>query len=298
MDSSWKPAHATISAISMPKLCGLLIMHAGAIAAPFYFSWEGFWCFLILVPVTGHLGISLGFHRLLSHRSFETPRPIKYALAVLGTLTLQAGPVTWVALHRLHHQKSDQPDDPHTPFYSLLWPHITWTLFPTTSAERDRIDRRAKDIARDPMLAFLNDHNWLICLSFLAGLFVIGTLTQGIATGFSCVLWGGCLRTICVWHMTFMVNSWAHFRGYRNYATRDDSHNSVLVSLFMTGDGWHNNHHAYPKAAGLGHRPCELDPLYWVVLCMARLGLASKVIAPPVYVPLDSPASTAKASSG
>ena len=116
------------------------------------------------MPVTGHLGISLGFHRLLSHRSFETPRPIKYALAVLGTLTLQAGPVTWVALHRLHHQKSDQPDDPHTPFCSLLWAYIAWTLFPTTSAERDRIDRRAKDIARDPMLAFLNDHNWLICL--------------------------------------------------------------------------------------------------------------------------------------
>ncbi len=170
---SWKPKRADLSSLSMCRLAALIGIHAGALAAPFYFSWEGMACCIVLVVMTTHIGVALGFHRLLSHRSFETSKAFKYLLAFLGTLALQTGPVSWVAHHRLHHKKADQEDDPHTPRYSLFWAHLGWTVF--VFPDRSEVKRRmARDVASDPVLTFLDEHNWLIGGLFFLLLYVVG----------------------------------------------------------------------------------------------------------------------------
>ncbi len=220
----WKPKRADRSSLSICRLVALIAIHAGALAAPFYFSCQGMTCCIVLVILTTQIGVALGFHRLLSHRSFRTSIAFEYLLAFLGTLALQTGPVSWVAHHRLHHKRSDREDDPHTPRYSLLWAHLGWTVF--VFPDRSEVKQRmARDVSRDPVLAFLDRHNWLIGGSFFLLLFVVGYGLVGPEFGLSLLLWGGCFRTGYGWHSTFIVNSICHIHGYRNYQTSDGSRN-------------------------------------------------------------------------
>jgi fatty-acid desaturase len=277
---SWKPKRADLSSLSFCRLATLMAIHAGSLAAPFYFSWQGVTCCVVLVIMTGHLGVGLGFHRLLTHRSFETSKGFKYLLALFGTLALQTGPVSWVAHHRLHHKKTDQDDDPHTPRYSLLWAHLGWTVF-VFPERADVKHRMARDISRDRVLMFLDNYNWIIGgLCFLL-LFMVGYGLDGIEHGLSLLLWGGCLRTVYVWHSTFIVNSICHMHGYRNYPTSDGSRNSWLGAILAQGEAWHNNHHAFPRSAGHGHRFLEFDPLYLLLRVLEKIRIVSKVIRPP-----------------
>ena len=282
----WKPEGADLSSLSICRLFALVSIHAGALAAPFYFSWQGVTCCIVLVVMTTHIGVALGFHRLLSHRSFKTSNAFEYSLAFLGTLALQAGPVSWVAIHRLHHKKADQEDDPHTPRYSLLWAHLGWTVFDLP----DRSDVEpcvARDVSSDPVLSFLDRRNWVIGGSLFLLLYVVGCGLGGPGFGLSLLLWGGCFRTAYGWHTTFIVNSICHTHGYRNYRTRDGSRNSWLGAILALGEAWHNNHHAFPRSAGHGHRGFEFDPLYVLLRVLEKMRIVKNVIRPPLLEPAD-----------
>jgi fatty-acid desaturase len=282
MDQSWKPDRANLASFSLYRFIALIAVHAGALAAPFYFSWQGVALCVVLAVMTIHLGVALGFHRLLSHRSFQTSVAVKYLLALLGTLALQSGPVSWVGVHRLHHKTADRHDDPHTPLYSLFWAHLGWTIF-VSPDESEVSHRMARDISSDHVLAFLERHHWWIGGFFFFLLFVVGYGLDGVEFGLSLLTWGGCVRTVYGWHGTFIVNSICHMHGYRNYETNDGSRNSWLGAILAQGEAWHNNHHAFPRSAGHGHRRFEFDPIYLLLRVLEKIKIVKNVIRPPLY---------------
>ena len=192
--------------------------------------------------------------------------------------------ITWVGIHRLHHQETDRKFDPHSPNVSLLWAHFLWTFFPhpfvTTYQEREKY---TKDLLQFPEIIWL-EHNFLaINLVFLALLFLSGFLVNGwcgALAWFSCI---GCLRICITWHLTFIVNAVNHRWGYRNYETPDNSRNNILISILVFfGEGWHNNHHAEPKSARHGHRWFEFDLAYLLICLLQKLHLIWDVQLPRI----------------
>lgn len=259
--------------IKWDSVLAFSLMHGGAVLACFAFSWKAFWIFLALQWLTGGLGICLGYHRLLTHRSVEIWKPLEYALAFLGCLAWQNGPIRWVAIHRLHHARSDRPNDPHSPSKGFWWAHIGWMC--VENDERDRYDRykaHAPDLARDPIHRFLDATHGVYQPALAVLLYLWG--------GWPFVLWGFCLRTVFVWHATWAVNSAAHTWGYRAWATDDRSTNNGWVALLTYGEGWHNNHHAFLRSAAHGLRWWELDATYLTIRALRRMGLAWNVQLP------------------
>jgi stearoyl-CoA desaturase (delta-9 desaturase) len=260
-------------------LVALVLVHGAALAAPFTFSWPGFAAFLTMGFVTGCLGITLCYHRLLSHRSFKTHKWVKAFLMLCGTLSLEGDPTWWTATHRLHHRESDQEMDPHSPRVSFLWAHMLWLIFIDPRLKDPGVlDRFVPDLVRDPWARFLATFFLPINLLFLAGLFGAGYAFGGPKLGLSLLVWGGFLRIVWVWHCTWFVNSVTHIWGYRNYETRDDSRNIWWVALVTFGEGWHNNHHANPSAARSGHRWWEADITYGVIKLLQWTGLAWRIL--------------------
>ena len=268
--------------------------HLAAFSAftPGLFSWKGLVLAIVTAQFTGILGINLCYHRLLAHRGLRCPRPLEHALVVLAILCLQDTPARWVAVHRRHHEHSDQQPDPHSPLASFLWAHMGWLFVRNPELARLGIyDRYAKDVLRDPFyvklernLAQLKINLLQLPVLFLCGFLVEllrgGSLSEAMATGGCIVLFGAFVRTVIVWHQTWAVNSMAHLWGYRNYKTDEGSRNNVLVGLLANGEGWHNNHHADPRSARHGHRWWEVDTTYLVIKCFAALGLARDVVQP------------------
>lgn len=259
---------------------------------PGWFSWTG----LLLLPIGNYvfcsLGIGAGFHRLLTHRSFQCPLWFEHMLAILGICCFQDSPARWVAIHRLHHQHSDDQPDPHTPQVNWFWGHMGWLLAENSLVNRiSTYERYARDLLEDPFYLRLERHFlwiWLYAAHALV-FYLIGTTIGWIATGsywggvhfgLMWVLWGVVYRTIYTWHVTWGVNSVCHMRGYRNYETRDTSHNSILLGLATNGDGFHNNHHAEPRSARHGHLWWELDITFLTIRLWQRLGLASELVLP------------------
>ena len=253
----------------------LILLHAGALAALFTFSWRDLAVAAFLLWFCTGLGISLGYHRLHTHRSYQVPRWIEYFFAVCGTLTLEGGPIFWVATHRIHHQKSDQPGDPHSPRDGAFWSHVGWILFGEALHSNTRkLAKYAPDLARDPFYAWLNDYHWLPSVLLAALLFAIGGLPM--------FLWGICVRIVVGLHVTWLVNSATHMWGSRRFATRDDSRNLWWVALITFGEGWHNNHHAHPTSARHGLAWYEFD-ISWISIQLLRaLGIAKGVKAASV----------------
>lgn len=261
------------------SLIGIIIFHILAVSAVFTFSWPGFITFLAMTAITGCLGITLGFHRLLTHRSFEVPRPLKYLLAFFGCLALQGGPVRWVATHRLHHKNADTPQDPHSSEEGFWWSHLFWNFFRQPELEStDTLKRFAPDVYNDPVLRFMDTHFFLLYLAFAAVLFMAGTLVQDWQMGLSLVVWGCILRVVYVWHVTWLVNSATHFWGYQTFPSGDKSRNNWWVALLTFGEGWHNNHHVHPRSARMGLAWFEVDATYAVIRILNWLGLANKVV--------------------
>jgi stearoyl-CoA desaturase (delta-9 desaturase) len=232
-------------------------------------------------------GITVGFHRLLTHRSFQTSKPLEYAFAVFGSMAVQGPVISWVADHRKHHAHTDKEGDPHSPHVGHsggargvlagLWhAHSGWLL--STQGRADW-KRYAPDLYEDPGMRLIGRRFVpLVILSLaipaLAGYLVSGTLL-GAITG---LLWGGLVRIFFVHHITWSVNSVCHFLGSRRFATDDRSTNVFWLSLPSLGESWHHNHHAFPRSAVHGLRQWELDPSALLIAAMEKLGLAWNVV--------------------
>jgi len=246
------------------------IFHLGAVAALFTFSWRALAVGLFLYWMCTGLGISMGYHRLHTHRSYQVPLALEYFFAVCGALTLEGGPIFWVATHRIHHQKSDLPGDPHSPREGGWWAHMGWLLVGASKHNDTPVMAKyAPDLAKDPFYVWLNDYHWIPMVVLAALLFAMG--------GVQFVLWGIFLRVVVGLHVTWMVNSVTHMWGSRRFDTRDDSRNNWWLALLSSGEGWHNNHHAHPTSARHGLAWYEFD-LTWIQIQVLKFfGIAKSV---------------------
>ncbi|MBE9137178.1 fatty acid desaturase [Nodosilinea sp. LEGE 07088] len=247
----------------------MIAVHSLAALAflPANFSWAAVGVALFLHWLTGCLGITLGWHRLVSHRSFQVPKWLEYFFVLCGTLACQHGPLMWVGLHRHHHAYSDQSNDHHDSNKGFWWSHMGWMLreVPATND----IDRFIRDIKDDPFYLFCEKY-------FLAMQIALG-LTLYALGGWSFVLWGVFVRLVVVYHCTWLVNSATHKFGYRSHETTDRSTNCWWAALVTYGEGWHNNHHAYQYSARHGLKWWEFDITWLTISLLEKVGLAKKV---------------------
>jgi fatty-acid desaturase len=284
--------------ISWANFLPIILIHVLAflVFVPWLFSWAGLAALIIGIPVFGTLGITLCYHRLLTHRSFKTPRWVERTLVVLALCSLEGPPGTWVATHRWHHAHSDEDDDVHSPLVSFLWSHVGWMVL-RDPAERSlgAYAKYAYDILSDPFYMklekrFLWFKIYLVhalmfftagpLVAIIARLLTGAWTVDGLQLGLSLLVWGVLARTVLVWHVTWSINSLTHMFGYRSYDTHDHSRNNWLVAVLSSGEGWHNNHHADPASASNRHRWWEFDPTYAVIRVMAFCGLASDIKKP------------------
>ena len=248
----------------------MAIFHLGALAALFVFSWQLFITTVFLYWLTTGLGISMGYHRLHTHRSYKVPIGLEYFFAVCGALTLEGGPISWVATHRMHHQKSDLPGDPHSPRDGAWWAHAGWLLTGKTNHSNTKaMSKYAPDLAKDHFYVWLNNYHWVANVAFALLLLAIG--------GIPLVLWGIFFRITFGLHATWAVNSATHMWGRRRFATRDDSRNNWWVALVTFGEGWHNNHHAHPTSARHGLAWYEFDPSWILIKILKLFGVAKSI---------------------
>jgi fatty-acid desaturase len=254
---------------------GLGVVHLGALCAliPGTFSWSLVALAAALYYVTGAWGICLGFHRVLTHRSLAVPRALEAVLAILGVLALQGGPIEWIATHRKHHAHTDAEGDPHDIHRGFWWSHMEWLYRPNDARLTDaEMVRLAPDLAGSRFYRFLqNSHAWW---TLALGLILFA------AGGWPWVIWGIFVRAVVTYHITWLVNSAAHHTGYQTYRTGDNSTNNWWVALLAWGEGWHNNHHAFPFSARHGLRWFEFDATWVTIKVLTWLRLARDVKLP------------------
>jgi stearoyl-CoA desaturase (delta-9 desaturase) len=266
-----------------------------ALAIAVYVCWNGLlgWSdvviFFAAYGLTG-LGVTVGFHRMLTHRSFTTSKPVKAFWTILGSAAIEGPVAAWVADHRKHHDFSDQLGDPHSPHVEHghgfkgelrgLWhAHWGWLFIHT---HRGAKDRYARDLRSDPMMMFL-DRTFLVwAIGGLVACFFAGWALGGsIEKGWTGLLWGGGVRMLVVHHVTYSINSICHFAGRKDYATEDESRNVWWLAPFTFGESWHNNHHAFPTSARHGLRRWQLDISAGVIWAMEKTGLVWDVVRIP-----------------
>lgn len=229
-------------------------------------------------------GLTAGYHRYFSHRSYRTSRPFQFVLAFLGASAAQLGPLWWPAHHRQHHRHSDTALDPHPPgVRGLWWAHMGWLLRRRHSVAPLAL---VPDLVRVPELRLLERFHWIAPLSLAAVLFAAGQLLAVRApqlgtSGLQLLAWGFFVSTTLLYHVTFAVNSLGHTFGRRDFETGDASRNSLWLALITLGDGWHNNHHHHPVSARHGFRPSQLDPTWLALRGLERLGLVWDLREPP-----------------
>ena len=248
--------------------------------------WQDLVVLAICYTLTG-LGITVGYHRLLTHRSFKTSAPMRALFAALGSAAIEGPVIEWVANHRKHHRFSDQPGDPHSPHVDhgggwrgalsgLFHAHVGWIFADQELASEERY---AKDLLADPVVRFVDRMFLLWVFAGLAVPFALGfALTGSLAGGLTGLLWGGAVRIFLLHHSTFSINSLCHFFGRRRFATSDESRNLLWLSLPTFGEAWHNNHHAFPTSARHGLRWWQLDPSAWLIAALERTGLIWDVV--------------------
>jgi stearoyl-CoA desaturase (delta-9 desaturase) len=244
------------------------------------FSWAALaWCAATFFARM--FGITAGYHRYFSHRTYKMGRVMQFLMALLGVLSVQKGPLWWASHHRRHHKYSDQPEDVHSPKQrGFWWSHMFWILVERHSVtEWDRI----KDMSAYPELRFLERAHILFVVAFAAALYYIG--------GPVALFWGFFVSTTLLWHATFTVNSLAHVWGSRRYETTDTSRNNVWIALLTMGEGWHNNHHHYQRSTRQGFYWWEVDVSFYILRGMSFLGLVSDLQGVPIHVrdQLDAP---------
>jgi len=247
-------------------------MHVLCLFAPVTFSWNMVGLFFLSYFVTGCLGITLSFHRQLSHRSFQTPKWLEYALAYCGVLAVQGDPIEWASSHRYHHLHCDTPLDPHSPYEGFWWSHAGWLLDHTANDQRLSDRSNASDLSKQWFYRFIEKTYPIHIAASLAVLYAFG--------GLPALVWGGALRTVWVYHVTWFVNSAAHVWGSQDYDTGDLSRNNWWVGILAFGEGWHNNHHAFEFSARHGLEWWQIDVTWMLVSLLKTVGLASKVKLP------------------
>ncbi len=284
------PARVSL-AIQVVNLFAVVVPFAGLVAgAILLWGWGFRWVdlgLLLGLYVLTVLGITVGFHRLFTHRSFETSRPIQIILAILGSMAVQEPLLKWVAMHRCHHQCSDQAGDPHSPHHhgggvagllrGLWHAHLGWVFKP----DPVNLSRYSRDLQQDAMIRVLSAlfPIWvgigLLIPAVLGGL--IAGSWMGVLLG---VLWGGLARIFLVHHVTWSVNSVCHLWGRQPYPSHDESKNNALFGVLALGEGWHNNHHAFPTSARHGLEWWQLDVSYWVIRLLVLFHMAWNVKLP------------------
>jgi stearoyl-CoA desaturase (Delta-9 desaturase) len=270
-------ATGTVTAVPFIGL-GLVVWQTWAEAL----RWSDFVVFAIMYLATG-LGVTVGFHRLLTHRSFQTKPWLRATFAALGSMAIEGPVISWVADHRKHHAFSDQEGDPHSPhagheggfrgaLRGLLHAHVGWLFIHTQRANKERY---APDLMKDPQIRFVERTFLWWALGGLALPFVLGGLIGGSwHSAWTGLLWGGLIRVLLLHHVTYSINSLCHFFGRRRFDTGDESRNLAWLAPLSLGEAWHNNHHAFPTSAAHGMRRWELDPSAAVIWGLEKSGLA------------------------
>jgi stearoyl-CoA desaturase (Delta-9 desaturase) len=253
------------------RLTPYMLIHALALAALFEpVTARCLWVFALTYALKT-FGASAGYHRYFSHRAFRLSRSGQFALGLLACTSLQNGPLWWAAHHRVHHRRSDQQGDPHSPREGFWWAQVLWIF-----AHRGKRLEEVRDLTRYPELVLLDRFNQLPALALGAGLW--------LGFGYAEFLWGFAASTVACWHASSAVNSLGHRFGTRPYATGDDSRNHWALALLTLGDGWHNNHHRHASSARHGFLWWELDLSYLALRALERVGLVSDLRPVPAEV--------------
>lgn len=258
----------------------------GTITAFFFFSWTSFSTNSIIWFIANCYGVGVGYHRLFTHESFETTLWVKRSMVVAGCLALQGSFLRWVAIHRQHHKFTDKDGDPHTPLHGAWWAQWFWMLLPNPAIKAFIIEENASELAKDEFYQFMSKYWWLPSVTLNILMFCIGWYYGGWQLGASLVL-GYMAQVFIGWQITWSVNSITHMKrfGYRTFVTKDASRNNHLVAFFTFGEGYHNNHHAFPKSAKHGGYG-NLDINYEVICLLEKFEKAKKIIvAPAVKIP-------------
>jgi stearoyl-CoA desaturase (delta-9 desaturase) len=236
-------------------------------------SWRGF-ALAIALYVVRMFGVTAGYHRYFSHRTFRAGRVVQFLFALLAMSSSQKGVLWWASHHRTHHKFSDQDGDVHSVLSEgFLWGHLGWIL----SRKYDTTDTaKVKDLSKFPELVWLDRYWWVPPTALGVGCYLAG--------GWFGLTWGFLVSTVLLWHGTFTINSLTHMFGSRRYATTDNSRNNVWLAIITLGEGWHNNHHYYQRSVQQGFFWWELDPTYYVLRLMAAFGLVWDLHAPPPHV--------------
>ena len=264
--------------INWVTLAVIVLFHMGALASLFFFSWQRLAVMVALYVLAINVGIGMCYHRLLTHRGYQVPKWLEYTMAVCATLALEGGPIFWVATHRVHHQLSDHDGDPHSPREGGFWAHTGWLLWGNAlHAQTEVLVRYAPDLGRDRFHVFLSKIHWVPLTLSGVLLFGLGWLAGGPNCAVGMLLWGAFMRVTLGLHATWLVNSATHMWGSRRFETRDGSRNNWWVALVSGGEGWHNNHHAHPVSARHGLAWYEVDPNYYGIWLLSKLGLARKI---------------------
>lgn len=244
--------------------------HLATIPVFVTFSWSNLAVLLIGNWIVGSLGVGLGWHRLLTHRSFRAPKWLEYVLSTLATMSMQDPPDKWIATHRMHHAFVDTDKDPHSARSGFWWPQIGWVLL-GTSQDHDAatMQKYVPDLLKDKGHVLISRFFYVPIILSAILLFAIG--------GWTMVVWGVAARVVVGWHTTWFVNSLAHLFGKRRFATHDDSTNNWFVALLTFGEGWHNNHHAFPTSARHGMAWYEFDMNWLTIQIFKRLGWARQI---------------------
>jgi stearoyl-CoA desaturase (Delta-9 desaturase) len=252
-----------------------------------HFGWTEL-VLLVVFYLISAVGITVGYHRYFTHKSFETVGPIKFLLAVFGAMALEGPVLQWVAQHRKHHQHSDDENDPHSPhhhgtgFWNMIrgaWhAHVGWIL---VKADESKLSRYVVDLTQSKMIRWMNQTFLIWAALGLILPAVIGGLVSGTWMGALLgFLWGGAVRIFLVHHVTWSINSVCHIWGSRDFRSHDESRNNAIFGILALGEGWHNNHHAFPASARHGLKWWQFDASYIIIKSLELVGLAWKVRTP------------------
>jgi len=259
----------------------LLVFHVGAVLALFNFTWTGVLFAVGLWWLTIGLGIGLGYHRLLTHRAYKTPKWFEYIVTVLGTMTLEGGPIFWVATHRNHHKYTDQPGDPHSPRDGRWWSHMGWIVGGTSMhGDTSKLAPQVPDLINNKFHVWISKWHWV-------PLTVTGFIILALY-GWPVTLWAVFFRVTFGLHCTWLVNSACHLWGSQRFANGEDSRNNWWVSLLTFGEGWHNNHHAHAQSARHGLAWWEIDITWYTIKLLSFMGLATNIRLPKLETALTT----------